>query len=1102
MIVGRMAKHSQALLALLIVLVVSSLVLGMNALPASESALTDTSGAEADPSPSVTCIPLGLCGYITAPVVVDKLSEGSDNLTFVGTSNGLYVVAPGGKLRHFLYTPSYGVQYVALINDTNGDGVREVVVALNDTQVPALRCYAGATWEKLWQFAPTARVWDRLWVERQFSITDLEVMSTGSVQSVVITSGRCVFSVNAEDGTERWRFSASSALGKMTTVADLNGDDTDEVFVGSDDGHLYLLNGNTGEVRWRTELPRRSVQGEAVEAAANDILTLDREAGSVAVVSRDGLARLFDLRNRKAEWAVAVSDKGLDGWRITLVPDITSDGLPEMLVTYASSYNSGASNEEGVVLFDSDGNKLWDKNLYVWHNTGAELGSFGGKPVILEPKEQELRLIDLKDGETVVKTIPITALDGQAPMVRQVGETNFLLTSSGSDLSVVSASGEALWNYPRITSVKAEGGSFVGDTAEDTLFQCEWKSNTGYYYTSAPNDKNAVTLVTPGATGGTQVQEPEARLLMMMDGATREIAWSYQVPFSELKSIGGLKGIQVTPDLVGNDGIKDVVGYREDTVFIFSGKDGALSSFSVGQPVTSLNVLRNGASGSAIAVGTTGGLMIFDSAGNELWTTTSAEWVEDEDGTFMVLDDVNSDNVSDLAVLSAAKIVVLKSMDSASNYQLHQTFDVEAGYSIVYAEVVPDGSKDGVRDLACIQTAVANQQPGQYSPPGCPLLLERSPVDGKELVRVVLPGSRPTIDIACGDFNGDGYADTLLCEDPSDSCGGVPPKEWSPDSGLELQVLSGKDGAKLWTHVLKSRSYGWSGWGTKPPATIIGDVNGDEKDDLAWTVDDGGVKYSGYYCQQRRLEIYDVAHDATLKDLPATPMLTTDLYRFGTSSEQTMLQGDADGDGHPEIIMSANEPSLPLCLDSDSNGSSGEYKPSLAVMDIDTGQRLASFMGLGPTGISLFETHQPGILGVAAAGGAYFLDMNTHLKVTSPESGSKTNPSVAVKLEGTSDGEFVQVFVDGVRNRTSNDTQIELYLAHGEHDIVVSSIDEYGRMSYSPADLGAPVTIKVTPSGWRPLLLVLALFVLLAIILLLFYARLHRMWRSRRRTAK
>jgi len=67
---------------------------------------------------------------------------------------------------------------------------------------------------------------------------------------------------------------------------------------------------------------------------------------------------------------------------------------------------------------------------------------------------------------------------------------------------------------------------------------------------------------------------------------------------------------------------------------------------------------------------------------------------------------------------------------------------------------------------------------------------------------------------------------------------------------------------------------------------------------------------------------------------------------------------------------------------------------------------------------------------------------------------------------------------------------------------VVRSVDDCGRISYGPSDLSAPVTIKVTPSPWKPVLLVVSLFALIAIILLLFYARLHRTWRARRRAAK
>jgi outer membrane protein assembly factor BamB len=339
MIVGRIAKHSHALLSLLITLVVSILVLGMNVPPASESASPEAPAAEANSSPSVTCIPLGLYGNITAPVVVDKLSEGGDNLTFVGTSNGLYVVAPGGKLQHFLYSP-FGIKHIALIDDLTGDGIREVVVALNDTQVPALRCYDGATWEKLWQFAPMAKIWDRLWVERQLSITSLEVISTGDSQSVVIASGRCVFSINAGDGTERWRFGASSALAKMATVAGLNGDDTDEVFAGSDDGHLYLLNGKTGEERWRTKLrEHKGVNYDAIEHLVSDIVVLDEESGKVVVTSGDGWAQMFDLGERRREWDVDLteSDSYQHNLPITLVPDVTDDGLHEVVIVKGSS---------------------------------------------------------------------------------------------------------------------------------------------------------------------------------------------------------------------------------------------------------------------------------------------------------------------------------------------------------------------------------------------------------------------------------------------------------------------------------------------------------------------------------------------------------------------------------------------------------------------------------------------------------------------------------------------------------------------------------------------------------------------------------------------
>ncbi len=1098
MIINRIRKCSHTLFILLIALVVS-LVLGISTVPASNSSSSAADAAEADSNPSVTCIPFGLYGSITAPVLVDRLSDGSDNLTFVGTSNGLYVIGSDGKLQHFLYSP-FGIRFVNLIDDITGDGVREVVVVLNDAQVPALRCYDGATWEKRWQFAPTARIWDSLWVERQLGIASIEVISTGNSQSVIITSGRCVFSVDAKDGKEHWRFSASRAVKKMATVADLNGDDTDEVFAGSDDGHFYLLNGKTGETQWRMKLPEHEgTNYNDVRYLISDIRTFNAEAGKVIVTSTDGWAQMFDIEEKRLEWDIKLTESGSyeQNLPITVAPDVTDDGLPEVLIAKGSSGTSSSPSSIGVVMLSPDREVVWEKEMRVWTSLGTEAGSFDSKPVILEPNEQGIKLIDLKDGETVVKTIPIITLDGQAPMVQQIGESSFLLVSSGSDLSMVSASGEMLWNYPRITNVKAEGGNFVGDGTEDILFWCEYGSQQYPGSVQTSETKKGTTVVT-GSTYVPQVTEPEVRLLKMMDGATREIVWSYEAPYGDLKSSGGLKGIQVTPDLVGSDGIKDIIGYRGDTVFIFNGKDGTNSTFLVGQPIASLDVIHNGASGNAIAVATADGLMIFDSAGTQLWTTTIAEWVEDETGSFMVLDDVNSDNVSDLAVISSGKIAVLKSVGATDNYQLHLTFKAETGYSISYTELVPDADKDGVRELACIQRAEVKQQTGQYSPPECPLLSEISLVEGNELFKVNMPAASPLYDLACGDFNGDGYADSLFSSYPGDICGPSKPQINSVDEQY-LWILSGKDGATLRTHIVKTDLYGSSG----PPVINVGDVDGDGADDLVSSVDPRDNPYSGSEYTQLAIEVYSAAQDAILKSIPTTPLVKGGWGGNYHGGSPTKLRAYVDIDGHEEVITQVFEPWIPS-YDPDafrdySGSSSDQY---VGVVDIDSGQRLAGFMGFNSATISLFETHQSGILGVAARGGACFLNVNSRLEVTSPDDGAKTGPTVGVQWEGPNDGDFAQVFVDGVRNDMTNKLKTDLYLGRGEHHIVVRSVDDCGRISYGPSDLSTPLTIKVTPSPWKPVLLIVGAFFLFGSTMLASYPRLNRMLRARQRAAK
>ena len=371
--------------------------------------------------------------------------------------------------------------------------------------------------------------------------------------------------------------------------------------------------------------------------------------------------------------------------------------------------------------------------------------------------------------------------------------------------------------------------------------------------------------------------------------------------------------------------------------------------------------------------------------------------------------------------------------------------------------------------------------------------MKRSPVGGEQLLRITIPGWNSAVELSSGDFDGDGCPDALICCDSYQIYGDpTSPEEY----GGVLRAISGRDGAPLWEHLLTNKSpWTVNGWKSSLPAGSAGDVNGDGKDELGWTSYSSVEAYSGYYCIQQYVEVYDAAHDRPVATVPASPLLGEDAGGYGWVEYPLLFPGDVNGDGRAEVLAGVSEPTTTPLVGS-------PYANYVAVLDLQTGERLAAFLGFSPLSISLFETHRPGVLGVAGAGGAFFLDTGASLQITSPAPGASTGPTVDVRWEGTADGEFIQVFVDGVRNHTSNGSEVQLYLGRGDHDIVVWSIDDCGRILYGPADLGAPLSIKVTASPWKPIMLVLTLLVVAAFILALLYPRLHRTLRARRRAAK
>jgi len=172
-------------------------------------------------------------------------------------------------------------------------------------------------------------------------------------------------------------------------------------------------------------------------------------------------------------------------------------------------------------------------------------------------------------------------------------------------------------------------------------------------------------------------------------------------------------------------------------------------------------------------------------------------------------------------------------------------------------------------------------------------------------------------DLACGDFNGDGYADSLFKSYQGNTCGAAASSQGIyMDGRVYLWILSGKDGATLRIHPFNEENLYGGSPGSELGVTNVGDVNGDGADDLVYRTntrdsdysDGSNHMFSGYEEMQWSLVVCSGAQDSILNSIPVTP-----LFKMGYTFEAygTMLPADVDADGHPEVIIGIYEPSMP-----------------------------------------------------------------------------------------------------------------------------------------------------------------------------------------------
>lgn len=93
-------------------------------------------------------------------------------------------------------------------------------------------------------------------------------------------------------GGLRWRFQTDGPVRSSPAVT------TTTVYVGSNDGHLYAIDRQSGALRWKT-------------AALGQLSASPAVAGGVVVISTPTDTRAFDARSGAPRWRVAWVDPSL-----------------------------------------------------------------------------------------------------------------------------------------------------------------------------------------------------------------------------------------------------------------------------------------------------------------------------------------------------------------------------------------------------------------------------------------------------------------------------------------------------------------------------------------------------------------------------------------------------------------------------------------------------------------------------------------------------------------------------------------------------------------------------------------------------------------------
>lgn len=248
--------------------------------------------------------------------------DGDDTVEVViGTNDGQVIALngeDGGPQWSLTIPSSRKVASSPAIGDIDGNGSMEIVIGCHDGKVYVIDGVAGTI---SWSFTTGGIVW-----------SSPAIGPDGTIY--VGSDDGNLYAIDGSSGAEKWHYTTGGGVWSSPAVVDIDGDQSVEIIVGSNDGYIYAIN-DDGTLLWRFPTGDAVLSSPAIGDIDGD--------GKVEVVvgSRDGNVYAIDDRT------VIPDEQDIEARKVALDNSGDSYVSPNEIITYTITITN---NGEGAMF--------------------------------------------------------------------------------------------------------------------------------------------------------------------------------------------------------------------------------------------------------------------------------------------------------------------------------------------------------------------------------------------------------------------------------------------------------------------------------------------------------------------------------------------------------------------------------------------------------------------------------------------------------------------------------------------------------------------------------------------------------------------------------